>query len=118
MKQRFSVTLETTRGESAAANWLEVNPGNPGIPVLAEKSFLPFEECDPQIIAKALDLSPANFKKWWKAYSGSEQDPSHSFVQGFLREIARLRYTPPLASVRERLSARGFAEDDDGEPAK
>ena len=117
MPGRFSISVETERGACAAAAWLAANPDHPAIPVLAEKASLPFEECDPKVIAKALPHTAADFKRWWRDW-GSEQQPSHSWTSGFLREIARQRYTPPLASPRARLSARGFAEDDDGEPAK
>jgi hypothetical protein len=117
MAESFNITVETERGARAAAAWLEANPDHPGIPALAEKAALPFEECYPSVVAAGLQLTAADFKRWWRAH-GSEQQPSHSWTSGFLREIARQRYTPPLASPRARLSARGFAEDDDGEPAK
>jgi hypothetical protein len=90
MPERFSVSVETERGAIAAAAWLETNPDHPGIMVLAEASFLPFEESKPVIIAAALQLSTAGFKRWWATY-GSEQKPSDSFTSGFLREIAWLR---------------------------
>jgi hypothetical protein len=79
MPDRFSITVETERGSLAAAAWLAANPGHPGVPALAEKACLPFEECSPDVIADALQLSAATFKKWWRAY-GTEQTPSHSFT--------------------------------------
>ena len=104
MADHFSIGRETQAGIVAARAWLEANPDHPASRTLAENASLSFEECAPTVVATALQVSRAGFRRWWQTY-GSEQEPSHSFTSGFLREIARRRsYTPPPAPAEEPAS--------------
>jgi hypothetical protein len=100
MADHFSIGRETQAGIVAARAWLEANPDHTAVTTLAENASLPFEECAPTVIATTLQVSRAGFKRWWQTY-GSEQEASHSFTFGFLREIARLRPAAALPAPPE-----------------